>query len=291
MESPETLLRSIENTQDLQQIVGTMKALSAVSIRQYERAAQALAEYERTVQLGLMAVLHADAPHWHTPGPSARGSGCAAVVFGTDHGLCGRFNEAIVEHVAKHLQEHPCTAERRWLAVGERIVPVLERQTGGDIQILTVPSSAGAITSLVQRVLMQIDAWRQQEVSRVELFHQEPTGRAGYRPRTQRLFPLDPDNFQRNAEQPWPSRSLPQFSMNRERLLSQLVRQHYFVVLFRACAESLAAEHGSRLAAMQAAEKNVDERLEEVTGRFRRVRQERITSELLDVVSGFEAAS
>jgi F-type H+-transporting ATPase subunit gamma len=69
------------------------------------------------------------------------------------------------------------------------------------------------------------------------------------------------------------------------------VRQHYFVVLFRACAESLAAEHGSRLAAMQAAEKNVDERLEEVTGRFRRVRQERITSELLDVVSGFEAAS
>jgi F-type H+-transporting ATPase subunit gamma len=78
--------------------------------------------------------------------------------------------------------------------------------------------------------------------------------------------------------------------MDRERLLGGLLRQHYFVILFRACAESLAAEHGGRLAAMQAAEKNIEERLEEVTGRFRRVRQETITSELLDVVAGFEAA-
>jgi F-type H+-transporting ATPase subunit gamma len=42
---------------------------------------------------------------------------------------------------------------------------------------------------------------------------------------------------------------------------------------------------------MQAAEKNLDERLEEITGRFRRERQAHITSELLDVVAGFEAAS
>lgn len=59
--------------------------------------------------------------------------------------------------------------------------------------------------------------------------------------------------------------------------------------LFRACAESQASEHASRLAAMQAAQHNLDERLEEVALNFRRARQNVITSELLDVVSGFEA--
>lgn len=51
------------------------------------------------------------------------------------------------------------------------------------------------------------------------------------------------------------------------------------------------AEHGSRLVAMQAAEKNLDERLEEMTGRYRRERQSLITAELLELVSGYAAES
>jgi F-type H+-transporting ATPase subunit gamma len=77
--------------------------------------------------------------------------------------------------------------------------------------------------------------------------------------------------------------------MPREALLSRLLRQYLFVSIFRACAESQASEHASRLAAMQAAERNLDTRLEEVTMTFRRARQDVITSELLDVVAGFEA--
>ena len=64
-----------------------------------------------------------------------------------------------------------------------------------------------------------------------------------------------------------------------------------FVCAFRACAESQASEHGSRLLAMQAAEKNLDRRIDEVTAEHRRARQANITAELLDVVSGYEALS
>jgi F-type H+-transporting ATPase subunit gamma len=73
------------------------------------------------------------------------------------------------------------------------------------------------------------------------------------------------------------------------RLLRHLIHQYLFITLFRACAESQASEHASRLAAMQSAEGNLEERLEAVTTTFRRARQNAITSELLDVVSGFEA--
>jgi F-type H+-transporting ATPase subunit gamma len=292
MTSTESLKQRMENLDDLQQIVRTMKALSAVSIRQYERAAAALAEYERTVELGLRAVLR-DAP---TPiatlprhGAADHAAPAAVIVFGTDHGLCGRFNEVIAGHVRDSLGA--AAPVRHWLAVGERVAQDLEAVAGDPPETLPAPSSAAGITAIVQRLLLRVDAWQAEGIGRVDLYHNRPTGRAGYEPRNLRLFPLDPARFRRRAEKPWPSRRLPLYTLPRGTLFGRLLRQHYFVVLFRACAESLAAEHGSRLAAMQAAEKNLDERLEEITGRFRRERQAHITSELLDVVAGFEAAS
>ena len=87
----------------------------------------------------------------------------------------------------------------------------------------------------------------------------------------------------------WPSRSLPTFSMDHDQLFTRLLRQYLFVTLFRACAESQASEHTSRLSAMQSAQRNLDDRLEEVTLAFRRARQGVITAELLDLAAGYEA--
>jgi len=93
----------------------------------------------------------------------------------------------------------------------------------------------------------------------------------------------------RIQEEPWPTRVLPDFSMGWDALFSALIRQYLFVSLYRAFAESLASENASRLAAMQSAERNIDERLTELRGRFNQQRQSTITEELLDIVSGFEA--
>jgi F-type H+-transporting ATPase subunit gamma len=77
--------------------------------------------------------------------------------------------------------------------------------------------------------------------------------------------------------------------MDVDTLFSTLIRQYLFVSLFQAFAESLASENASRLAAMQRAEQNIGDRLEELNAEFHRRRQMSITSELLDIVSGFEA--
>jgi F-type H+-transporting ATPase subunit gamma len=73
--------------------------------------------------------------------------------------------------------------------------------------------------------------------------------------------------------------------------LGALIREYLFVSLFRACAESLASENASRLAAMQRADKNIDELLEDLQKTFHRLRQSGIDEELFDVISGFEALS
>lgn len=69
------------------------------------------------------------------------------------------------------------------------------------------------------------------------------------------------------------------------------LREFLFVSLFRACAQSLASENASRLAAMQRAEKNIAELLDTLNRNFHRLRQSNIDEELFDVVAGFEALS
>ena len=72
---------------------------------------------------------------------------------------------------------------------------------------------------------------------------------------------------------PWPTGNLPEVMNDSELTLRALVREYLFVSLFRACAESLASENASRLAAMQRAEKNIDELLEGLNQTFHRLRQ------------------
>jgi F-type H+-transporting ATPase subunit gamma len=73
--------------------------------------------------------------------------------------------------------------------------------------------------------------------------------------------------------------------------LRALIREYLFVSLFRACAESLASENASRLAAMERADRNINELREDLNGTLHRLRQSGIDEELFDMISGFEALS
>ncbi len=292
MESLETLQGRISSFGDLRSIVTTMKALSAVSVRQYEQAVRSLAEYHRTVELGLNVVVReaalADRPE-RTVAKKKRD--LAAIVFGSDHGMCGRFNEDISSYTLETLQSAPSVStQRRVLVVGVRAAALLE-QAGQTIEeTFLVPGSASRITATVQQILLKIDEWRSSHgVEYVYLFYNRHVPGTGCCPTDTRLLPVIPQHFRDLLHDGWPSRSVPTFTMDRQQLLASLLRQYFLVSIFRACAESQASEHSSRLAAMQAAEKNLDERLEEVSGQYRRRRQDAITCELLDVVGGFES--
>jgi F-type H+-transporting ATPase subunit gamma len=213
-----------------------------------------------------------------------------ALVFGSDHGLCGRFNEELAGFVHEHLQALAEAEEVRVLVVGGRMTPLLEEAGLSVDETLAAPGSAARITSLVDQIFLTLDVWRSQvDVVPVHLFYNRRRSGSRAHPMAQRLLPVDLHRFHRLEEEPWPSRVLPTFSMNREQLFAALVRQYLFVSLFRACAESQAAEHASRLNAMQSAGRNLDDRQTELLGEFRRRRQQVITAELLDVVSGYEA--
>ena len=137
---------------------------------------------------------------------------------------------------------------------------------------------------------MIIEEWRsRKKIDRVILFFSEHLSGASYRPHALRLWPVDLEWLQNLEKKEWPTRSLPTFTMGWNRLFSLLIRQYLFVSLYRAFAESLASENASRLASMQGAERNIEERLRELNAQFHQQRQMSITEELLDIVAGFTA--
>ncbi|MCG6970060.1 MAG: F0F1 ATP synthase subunit gamma [Gammaproteobacteria bacterium] len=291
MESLEQLHNLLDSLEELRTIVKTMKALSAASIRQYEQAVSALGGYYRTIERGLHVVLKDMQRSPPPPRHAADFKRLAAIVFGSDHGLCGRFNEEISGYAVQSMASVQANANNRLiLAVGARVAASLEQEGEVIEENFLVPGSAVQITATVQQILLKVDDWREHAgVHYVYLFYNRHSGGRGYSPTRLELLPIDLQRFHRLEEEAWPSRSLPTFSMDRENLLKHLLNQYLFVSIFRACAESQASEHASRLAAMQSAQRNLDERLEDVTRIFRRARQNVITSELLDVVAGFEA--
>ena len=152
-----------------------------------------------------------------------------------------------------------------------------------------MPSSVKAIAPLVGQILVDSETRHSQsEGTELHLFYNRPTSRAGYAPVSQRLLPLDEAWRRELADRPWPTRSLPEVMGGGTPTLRALIREYLFVSLFRACAESLASENASRLAAMERADKNIDELLETLHGTFHRLRQSGIDEELFDIVSGFE---
>jgi F-type H+-transporting ATPase subunit gamma len=287
-----SLRRKIGGAGDLQSVVRTMKAVAASSIGQYEQSVRALGDYYHAVELGLGARIRDSqpAPLIAERNKQTVAGVIGAVVFGSDQGLVGQFNDVVADYAVTALAALPGKPEV-W-AVGERVHARLADAALPLVGLFAVPNSVKAITPLVGQILVESEARHGQgEVTELHLFYNRPTSAAGYAPVSQRLLPLDESWRRKLADLRWPTGNLPEVMGGGTATLRALISEYLFVSLFRACAESLASENASRLAAMQRAEKNIDELLEDLNRTFHRVRQNGIDEELFDVVSGFEALS
>jgi len=291
MASLESLRRNLDRTRDLKTVVKTMKSIAAVNVRHYERAVGSVNEYNQTVELGLRALLFDKAvPIEVREGASSQTLG--VLVFGSDQGMCGPFNERIVSFLQEHLLKDAGGRIGAALAVGERVVPYL-KDAGLPVEgPINLPGAPDSVTWSVQEILLIVDEWRRSgKADRVEIFHNHPESGAAYTSQRQTLIPLDPRWLREIRESPWPGRSLPFHTMDFVDLFPALVRQSLLVRVYRAFVESLAAENASRFASMQSAEDNLEERIGELEASYRRQRQSMISEELFDVIAGFEALS
>jgi F-type H+-transporting ATPase subunit gamma len=298
MPSLEFLQRQIATIEDLQSVVKTMKVLSAASIRQYERAVESLAEYTRTIELGLQVVLgdyaRSGEGDWRslTAHPTGSRERIGVIIFGSDQGMCGQFNEQISHYAIAQLQAPSLSAQTPVLVVvGARVITAIAAIYPIETNF-SMPTSLAGITPLVQELLLQIESWQtQQRLDQVILLYNQLQANSTVVPHTLHLLPIDQTWLQQFPSHSWESHTLPMFTMEWRSLFAALIRQYLFISLYRALVESLASETFSRLTSMQLAEQNISTRLIELNTQFQQQRQTAITEEILEIVSGFEVLS
>jgi F-type H+-transporting ATPase subunit gamma len=294
-----TLRRKITGASDLHSVVRTMKALAASSIGDYERSVLALVGYDRMVSLGLgecfrQASCRCSAEAGNAQGPAdppkkeSPDDPIGAIVFGSDQGLVGPFNDVIAQFAIDALASLPGRA-RVW-AVGERVHARL-KDAGLDVPgVYAVPGSVQAIAPLIAQIQIDSEASRAKSgMMQVHVFHNRPLTGSLYEPVSRRLLPLDAAWQHSLAAMPWPGKTKAEVLDHGAATLRALIREYLFISLFRACAESLASENASRLAAMERADRNIKDLLEQLHGSFHRLRQGSIDEELFDLTAGYEA--
>ena len=287
----EALKHQIATAVELQSLVHVTRTIAAAKVREYEQTVASIEAYGRTIAAGLQVVMK------QQPGEMAmsplRRDHFGAVVVGSDQGLCGNFNERIAEYAIEKMTEFKLVPESRAIVVvGER--PALHLEAAGYNIEDRLPFAGGrdAITRVILRVLERIEEWStRRRIDRVALFYNKPGELSTFQPEMQVLLPVDVTWLESLAEQKWPGRTIPTFNQDWDSLFAGLVQHHIFFTIYRAFVESLASENTSRLRAMQAAQRNIDERLEDLHVAYHRLRQMSITGELLDITTGYEAVA
>ncbi len=295
MERKERLRKRVDAAESLHSIAGAMKALASVRIRGFRDAVASLEEYRASLELGFQVALR-DVPGGRRAGRAAAGAlveeqegrPAGVVIFGSDLGLVGQFNERIASFAAARLRERDDPV--RVAAVGRRLVPHLRSHGVEPATVLPVAAGSSRLTGLARELLLTVERWRGEGAERVAVTHHAYRRGTSYGPRWQLLLPLDPAWLAELVDRPWPTRVIPTYRAPWETLFGFLVREHLNVSMVRAAAESQASEHAGRLAAMERAESRIEEHVGQLRQELRDRRQEAITEELMDLMTGYRAA-
>jgi F-type H+-transporting ATPase subunit gamma len=296
MKTLEELRRRIGSVEEMQSVVSTMKTLAAARIRQFETAAEATRAYSETVYQALQILMRSREPATTRDVQTDQMSRIGYVLLGSDQGFCGRFNEAVSQAAVRFVEEDAETRKLPrpplMLTVGSRLNQLM-LDSGFEIdRTIHVPKSVTDITTVINEVTTRIEYWRSQyDVRRIELFYNLRRSAATYDVKQLQLMPLSKQFLNQLHQKKWESRCLPIYHLPWHELFTSVIGHYLFLALFRACAESLASENASRIAAMHQAEKNIEERLSVLNSQFNQNRQRAVTEELLDIMSGFEAVT
>src|SRR5690625_3761452 len=158
------LQRRQKSASDLGAVVRTMKALALSNITQFEVAVESLQEYDRTISLGLYACFQQENISLVPDERDREKVKSVALVFGSDQGLVGRFNDRIYTYARDVLEEIP--GEKEVWAVGERVFALLMDDGYSTEAYYNVPNSVSSITPLVNRILIDSERYRDVEQTR-----------------------------------------------------------------------------------------------------------------------------
>ena len=279
--NPNEIGDRIGHVEDLDDIVGAMRSISASRVKQardrIDGVRRHLDTIEESISTALALLSDEERSGLSLAGRQAPGH---LIVFCSEHAFAGKFDNVMLDRAEALAAER----DARVGVVGTR-GRFMARARNLEVE-WTVPMATGAdaVPEVARRI--EREAFGRLEpaaVSRIDVVFAQ-RGNGLFHPEHQSLFPFDLDPFLADVPETEPWHYLPA-----DRLLDRLVSEYVLADLIRVTMESFLAENISRLQSMQAAQENIEETLSDLQKEYRQAQQRQVTGELLDLVTGVQA--
>jgi F-type H+-transporting ATPase subunit gamma len=269
----------LHNLHELQDIVGAMRAVAAIRVQEAQAALDGTRAYAEVIGAAIAEALPL------LPAPPRRpaalpGAPMGTVLFMAEHGFTGAFNDQLADALGG-------AGERGadLFVVGGRGRALLEERGLRPAFATDMATHVGAVTDTARRIAGALyQRFERGRLATVEIvfFRHQGGGRRSLE--RQSLLPVDLEAFGSSRAAAPPLTNLAPAT-----LIEGLIEEYLFAELAHAAMESFASENGARLATMQSARDKLDQRLLELGALESRLRQEQITDELLEIITGTEA--
>jgi len=287
MASLKDIKKRIGSVKNTQQITKAMKMVSAAKLRRAQEAAVAARPYAEKLQSVLANLAQRDVSDAH-PLLTQRGNGRALLVLMTaDRGLCGGFTANVSKAAERFIKENVQGFEAIDLMITGRKGKEFLRSRVGD-NIVKVHEDLGTNLSYKTAALIGreiVSSFSDETYDAVYLLYNAFESAISQVITLEQLLPIKAEAGQEVAENTIDYIYEP----DRSGVLSEILPKMIEVQIFRGLLESVASEHGARMAAMDSASRNAAEMIDKLTLQYNRARQAAITTELMEIISGSES--
>ena len=274
MEALPRLEARISSLTELRDIIRALRAMAASHVQEAQGALPGVRRYVEVVEDAIAegaALFPEVAQAFVSPAGPFRD---VLIVICSEHGFVGAFNEHLIERAEQELAAH-----QELIVIGTRGAALATEHGNTPLHSYPMATHVGGVLTVTRQIAEHLTG----AGSATVIFGSYLQG-GNFDIEVRPILPLDPALMVGSKR-----RSPPIHHLSRDLLLDRLAAEYLFGEVTHAVMESLASENGARLRAMETADHNIGDRLEHLSSSAHVLRQEAITSELLDVVVGSEA--
>ena len=274
-------IRGVESTQ---KITKAMEMVAASKLKRFQKLREQATPYVQALEGVLNRLLATDIPLQHPLLEARKENETALLVITSDTGLCGSYNQALIEEAKRFLKESSKTP--LLIGVGKHGVNALSRAGHTWHQAFTDTKTAQLESVITQTSSLVETLFTERKVDVVYVIHTHFTGKSVYRATTEKLLPF---HLGTNDIMPGETPGLYIMEPSREALFTRLVPLVFAAKTRMIFIESLISEQMARMNAMYQATENAKELIDTLVLLRNKVRQAAITKELIEIVSGSKA--
>ena len=290
MASLKDIRSRIDSTKNTQQITRAMKMTSAAKLRRAQHNILNLRPYAK----GLMTIIADIAATQRVSHPLLHAreevKNVLLVVITSDRGLCGAFNTNVNKYAERYKRENEARLSRLdFLFIGRKASDYFRRRGVKPVETmlnLAKEVSYDLAAGVARKIMNDFMSGQYDEV---RVVYNEFKSAIAQEVVCETLLPIDVTQASTldKGTAGFPADMI--FEPSPELIIDQLITKHFDVQIYRCMSESVAAEHGARMSAMENATKNAGEMINNLTLTYNKLRQASITTELIEITSGAEA--